>query len=95
MRKTSNDVVEQIQRDLSVRNNAVEDLITISVKDAKIFLMLFDGVKEADEFFHTCQSQQFRQHIQGTYKAAKVEKAFEALREKLRKEEQNDAHAEG
>lgn len=95
MSRAKNNAAEAIERDLSVAKYSGEDLLTMSMKDAKNLLTLYDGIKEADEFFHTCQSQQFRQHIQGTYKAAKVEKAFEALREKLRKEEQNDAHAEG
>lgn len=65
-------------------SNAIETVVSeqssatiqISVEDAEQLYSLFHNVEVADFHFHTCQAQNFRQHIQSVYKAANVEAAF-------------------
>jgi len=58
----------------------VQDTVIISVNDAEKIYDLFFNVESADAHFHTCQSVNFRQHVQSVYKAPNISKAFEALK---------------
>lgn len=57
--------------------------ITIDVKTAERLLELYRNCEAADSAFKTCQSVQFRNHIQSVYKAQNIESAFETLNQKL------------
>lgn len=58
-------------------------IITITVEDAEQIYKLFENVELADVHFHSCQSAQFRQHIQSVYKAQNIEQAFNNLRDAM------------
>jgi len=59
--------------------------VIISVNDAEKIYDLFFNVESADAHFHTCQSVNFRQHVQSVYKAQNISKAFEALKTAINK----------
>lgn len=74
---------------VKVEANPVEagtnDAVIISVNDAEKIYDLFFNVESADAHFHTCQSVNFRQHVQSVYKAPNISKAFEALKTAINK----------
>ena len=74
---------------VKVEANPVEagtnDAVIISVNDAEKIYDLFFNVESADAHFHTCQSVNFRQHVQSVYKAPNISKAFEALKTVINK----------
>ena len=53
--------------------------LIITKEMAEALLSLFTNCEAADAHFKGCQATQFRSHIQGTYKAPKVQAAFHAL----------------
>lgn len=56
-----------------------EPQITIPLSKAKQLYELYRNVEFADAHYRTCQSDNFRIHLQGVYKAGKISKAFDAL----------------
>ena len=74
---------------VKVEANPVEagtnDAVIISVNDTEKIYDLFFNVESADAHFHTCQSVNFRQHVQSVYKAPNISKAFEALKTAINK----------
>ena len=56
------------------------DTITVSISDAERIYELFMHIESADAHYHTCQSANFRQHVQSVYKAPNIGKAFDALK---------------
>lgn len=61
-----------------------EKTLTISRETADRLYSLFASCEAADAHFKSCQSAQFRAHIQGAYKAANVHAAFNLLEEFIR-----------
>lgn len=57
--------------------------ITIDIKTAEKLVELYKNCEAADAAFKSCQSVQFRTHIQGVYTAPNVAAAFEALQQKI------------
>lgn len=57
----------------------IENGITLTKEEARQLYSLYENVELADAHFHTCQSHQFRQHLQGVYKAENVSRAFAKL----------------
>lgn len=55
------------------------DTITIDLKTAERIYDLYRNCEAADTAYKSCQSTQFRAHLQGVYKAPNVEKAFNEL----------------
>lgn len=53
--------------------------VTIDLKTAERIYDLYRNCEAADTAYKSCQSTQFRNHIQGVYKAPNVEKAFAEL----------------
>ena len=60
--------------------------IEIPVADAEQFMALYTNVEAADAHYLPCQSELFRQHVQGCYKAALVDAAFQRLKQRLEAE---------
>lgn len=56
------------------------DTVTISVTDAERLYDLYNNVEMADAHFHTCQSANFRMHIQSVYRAPNVKSAYDKLK---------------
>lgn len=61
-----------------------KETVNITKEMAETLLSLFTNCEAADAHFKGCQATQFRSHIQGTYKAPKVQAAFRALEESIR-----------
>lgn len=64
---------------------AAAPVITLTVEDAEQIYKLFENVQLADLHFHSCQSPQFRQHMQSVYKAPNIEQAFTNLNDAITK----------
>lgn len=61
------------------QEKAERSQIVLDLDDAKRLYELYHNVEAADAHFQTCQSTNFRQHIQSVYKAANIRAAFEKL----------------
>lgn len=57
--------------------------ITIDIKTAEKIAELYTNCEAADAAFQSCQSVQFRNHIQSVYKAPNVVAAFTELQQKI------------
>ena len=60
-----------------------EPAITLTRQEAERLMELYTNVEAADAHFQRCQSDLFRQHVQGVYRAQTVEDAYRALRARL------------
>ena len=58
-------------------------IVMMTVADAEQLYELYRNIEMADTHFHTCQSEQFRQHMRGVYKARNVSAAFVKLNEAI------------
>lgn len=54
--------------------------ISLTIDEAKKILELYRNIESADAHYRTCQAQNFRAHVQSTYKAPNISAAFEALK---------------
>lgn len=59
--------------------------ITLTIEQAEQILELYRNAEAADAHFKNCQSDLFRQHMQGVYRAPLVATAFQQLREAVEK----------
>lgn len=59
--------------------------ISISVNDAEKLIELHRKIAKADEHFKTCQSVNFREFVQGVYKAQTTVDAVNRLKEAVEK----------
>lgn len=64
-------------------NNAVSETIAIPLNVAEKLYELYMNVELADAHFHSCQSPNFRQHVQSVYKAANIKSAFDKLKSEI------------
>ena len=55
-------------------------MVAVPLKEAEQLLELYRNVEAADAHFQRCQSDSFRQHIKGVYRAPLVVGAFDSLR---------------
>lgn len=63
-----------------VKYAPVNPVVTLDLADAEKLYELYRNVELADVHFHTCQSGNFRQHVQGVYRAANVKNAYDKLK---------------
>lgn len=65
---------------MATQNLKAVNTVTISRADAEHIMELYNNVEAADAHFMRCQSDLFRQHVQGVYKAMLVANAYANLR---------------
>lgn len=54
--------------------------IVLGLENAELLYELYANAEAADAHFYSCQSQQYRQHMQSVYKAASISNAFSSLK---------------
>lgn len=67
----------------TIKEKAIEKKVELSIGTAKRIYELYNNIEAADAHFQTCQSVNFRQHMQSVYKARNIANAFEELNEKI------------